>query len=63
METLDLNKSFSFPLFQVDQNYVTLKDEINTTKILLHEEDNKLSRAVTEVNDTMNTKVRYLRIL
>ena len=63
MKTLDLNKSLLWSLFQVDQNYVTLKDEINTTKILLQEEDNKLSRAVTEVNDTMNTKVRYLRIL
>ena len=44
-------------LLQVDHNYVSLKEEINGTKILLQEEDKKLSSSLTEVNDTLNAKV------
>lgn len=47
-------------LLQIDQNYVNLQNNINSTRMLLQEEDENLSSALTEVNSTLNSKVRFL---
>ena len=43
--------------FQVYENYVTLRSEINSTSEALQNRDNQLISNLIEVNHTLNTKV------